>query len=173
MHGHAAEKSENDDTGSERRKRHEYDSADHFVLHRIRFAVYSDIVQMKSFNASYSRLRRQGRVAIGKSKGFLRAGAIAMFAIDGSGMILDGSYMQGVTVFARFRNLKGFEGTDVGNIQPEDCRKLHLAKPLEKAVLEASSNYNILMTGGEIPEEPAPLTKIVNMFGRKKAQHIK
>ena len=34
MHGHAAEKSENDDTGSERRKRHEYDSADHFVLHR-------------------------------------------------------------------------------------------------------------------------------------------
>lgn len=145
------------------------------ILFCIAFALQYILtfVQMKSFNASYSRLRRQGRVAIGKSKGFLRAGAIAMFAIDGSGMILDGSYMQGVTVFARFRNLKGFEGTDVGNIQPEDCRKLHLAKPLEKAVLEASSNYNILMTGGEIPEEPAPLTKIVNMFGRKKAQHIK
>lgn len=125
-------------------------------------------VQMKSFNTSYRRLRQQGRVAIGKSKGALRAGAIAMFAIDESGSILEGSYMQGVTVFARFRELKGFEGMDVGSIKPEDCRKLHLARPLSKAVQEASSNYNILMNGGEIQEEPAPLTKVVNMFSRRK-----
>lgn len=128
-------------------------------------------VQMKSFNASYRSLRKLGRVAIGKRKGALRAGAIAMFAIDESGNILKGSYMQGVTVFARFHELKGFEGIDVGKIRPEDCEKLHLAKSLIKAVQEASSNYNILINGGEIQEEPAPLTKVVNMFGRKNAQH--
>lgn len=130
-------------------------------------------VQMKSFNESYRRLRQQGRVAIGRSKGTLRAGAIAMFAIDDSGIILEGSYMQGVTVFARFHELKGFEGMDVGNIRPEECRKLHLAKPLAKAVAEASSNYNVLMNGGEIQEEPAPLTKIINMFGRRSSKRIK
>lgn len=128
-------------------------------------------VQMKSFNTSYRRLRKQGRVAIGKSKGAFRAGAIAMFAIDESGNILEGSYMQGITVFARFRELKGFEGMDVGRIKAEDCQKRHLAKPLAKAVQEVSSNYNILMNGGKIQEEPAPLTKLVNMLGRKSSQH--
>lgn len=128
-------------------------------------------VQMKSFHTSYRRLREQGRVAIGKSKGALRAGAIAMFAIDESGTILEGSCMQGVTVFARFHKLKGFEGMDVGRLKAEDCKKLHLAKPLAKAVLEASSNYNILMNGGEIQEEPAPLTKLINMLGRRSPQH--
>lgn len=128
-------------------------------------------LQMKSFMGSYKELRQKGRVAIGKAKGAFRAGAIAMFAIDGGGRILEGSYMQGVTVFARVRTLNGFEGMDVGAIHREDCQRMHLPGPITKAVLEASSNYRILMSGGEIPEEPAPLTKAANALKHLVVSH--
>jgi len=123
-------------------------------------------IQMKSFTAYYSKLRRKGRVAIGKVKGCFHAGSIAMFAIDTNGIILDGAYMQGVTVLARVKELKGFEGKDVGILTKADCEKL--AKPLIKAILEASSNYNVIMGGGKVVEAPSPLQRLGNIFTAKK-----
>lgn len=129
-------------------------------------------MQMKDFNRHYGSLRRMGRVAIGKVKGALRAGAIVMFAIDEEGTILAGRYMQGITVLARCRVLKGFEGKDVGKLTEDDCKALHHSKSLTKGVLEASSNYNILMAGGEIPEPPAPLERLGNFFMRKEGKRV-
>jgi len=123
-------------------------------------------IQMKSFTAHYSKLRKKGRVAIGKIKGSFHAGCIAMFAIDKDGIILEGSYMQGVTVLARVKELKGFEGKDVGILTKSDCKDL--AKPLTKAVLEASSNYKVIMGGGEVVESPTPLKRLGNIFTSKK-----
>jgi DNA-binding transcriptional regulator of glucitol operon len=123
-------------------------------------------IQMKSFTANYSKLRRKGRVAIGKVKGGFRAGCIAMFAIDENGIILEGSYMQGVTVFARIKELKGFEGKEVGILTEADCKSL--SKPLIKAILEASSNYNVIMGGGVVVEPPSPLQRLGNIFTAKK-----
>jgi glucitol operon activator protein len=123
-------------------------------------------IQMKSFTTHYSKLRRKGRVAIGKVKGGFNAGSIAMFAIDQDGIILEGSYMQGITVFARLKELKGFEGKDVGVLTKADCK--NLAKPLTKAVLEASSNYKVIMGGGEVAEAPSPLQILGNTFTAKK-----
>jgi len=123
-------------------------------------------IQMKSFTAHYSKLRRKGRVAIGKVKGGFNAGSIAMFAIDKDGIILEGSYMQGITVFARLKELKGFEGKNVGILTKADCEKL--AKPLTKAILEASSNYKVIMGGGEVVESPTPLKRLGNIFTAKK-----
>lgn len=124
-------------------------------------------IQMKDFNKHYGAMRRMGRVAIGKVKGVLRAGAIVMFAIDAEGTILAGRSMQGVTVFARCRELNGFEGKDVGTLKEEDCKALRLSKSLTKGVLEASSNYNILMAGGEIPTPPSPFEKLGNLITGK------
>ena len=123
-------------------------------------------IQMKSFTAHYSKLRRKGRVAIGKVKGGFNAGSIAMFAIDKDGIILEGSYMQGITVFARLKELKGFEGKDVGILTKADCK--NLAKPLTKAVLEASSNYKVIMGGGEVVQAPSPLQRLGNVLTAKK-----
>lgn len=138
------------------------------ILFCIAFALQYllTFLQMRSFMGAYRNLRQRGRVAIGKSKGAFHAGAIAMFAIDGGGNILGGSYIQGVTVFAGVRTLGGFEGMDVGAIQKEDCRSRRLSGPVTKAVLEASSNYRILMSGGELPEEPAPLVKAAGALRR-------
>ena len=86
------------------------------------------MVQMKSFNKFYTKLRKKGRVAIGKAKGGFHAGAIVMFAID------------------------------VGTIKKDDCATIGVS--LRRAVLNASSNYNTIMSGGEVLEKPSLFTRI-------------
>jgi len=120
-------------------------------------------VQMKSFTLHYGELRKMGRVAIGKKRGAFQAGSIAMLALDDDGVILDGRYMQGVTVFARFKAFKkdqGFEGKNIGDLDKEDCKSRNLSRPLSAAVLDAVSNYKTIMAGGEVPETPSPLKRL-------------
>lgn len=116
------------------------------------------MVQMKSFNKYYTKLRKMGRVAIGKAKGGFHAGAIVMFAIDQDGVILKGCFMRGFTMFARFKDWDFFNGIDVGTIKKTDCETIGVS--LRRAVLDASSNYNTIMSGGEVLEKPGLLTRI-------------
>lgn len=123
--------------------------------------------QMKDFNHHYSYLRKQGRVAIGVTKGGFKAGAIAMFSIDDRGKIIEFRYLQGVTVFSRFKSFVGFEGKAVECLSEDDCKKLKLAKPITKAVLEASSNYQIFISGKEIPTPPSNFQRLTRLFKHK------
>ena len=107
------------------------------------------LMQMKDFSKTFRPLRKLGRVAIGRTNGGLQAGAIVMFAIDEEGVILKGKRMMGVTVLAKFKDFNGFEGKNVGELKQEDVQ--NLPRPLKKAVLDAAMNYNIIMSGGEIP----------------------
>ena len=107
------------------------------------------MVQMKSFNKFYTKLRKKGRVAIGKAKGGFHAGAIVMFAIDQDGVIIDGCFM---------KNWDFFNGIDVGTIKKDDCATIGVS--LRRAVLNASSNYNTIMSGGEVLEKPSLFTRI-------------
>ena len=113
---------------------------------------------IKQDTINFGKLRRQGKVAIGKKKGAFRAGSIVMFAVDENGIILDSSYMSGVTVLAKFKKLKGFEGLNVSTLKKEDTKGF--PKQVQDAILEASSNYNVIMSGGEVPEPPSPLQKL-------------
>lgn len=116
------------------------------------------LVQMRSFNKYYSKLRKQGRVAIGKAKGGFHAGAIVLFAIDQDGVILNGSFMRGFTMLARFKDWDFFNGIDVGTITKDDCATIGVS--LRRAVLDASSNYNTIMSGGEVLEKPSLFQRI-------------
>ena len=108
------------------------------------------MVQMKSFNKFYTKLR--------KAKGGFHAGAIVMFAIDQDGVIIDGCFMRGFTMLARFKNWDFFNGIDVGTIKKDDCATIGVS--LRRAVLNASSNYNTIMSGGEVLEKPSLFTRI-------------
>lgn len=118
--------------------------------------------QIKDFTKNYNVLKSQGRVAIGRVSGVLRAGAISMFAIDDSGVILDGSYMMGVTIFAKFKSFSNFNGENIADLKEE--KFMHLAKPLRKCILDAVTNYNIYTAGGEIPEKLSPFQKVNNVL---------
>lgn len=126
------------------------------------------ILQIKNFTKAYEPLKNKGRVAIGKIKGGFYAGAITMFAIDKYGFILDGSKMVGVTVFAKFKNFDNLNNQNIAFLKEEDLKSFN--KPLKKAILNASSNYNIVMSGGEIPTPLSPFEKMSEFFKRDKKE---
>lgn len=116
------------------------------------------IYQIGNFRKAYGPLRRLGRVAIGRCSGRFRAGAIVMMAIDEKGNILRAERMQGVTAFAKFKELKGFEGKNVGTLTEEDAQGLN--SQLRKAILDARNTYNVVVNGGQVPEKPSPFQRV-------------
>lgn len=108
-------------------------------------------LQIKHFSKAYAELRKIGKVAIGKKPGKLRAGTIVLFAVSNSGEILKAKKMQGVTVMAQFRDLHGFTDKNIKTLQEIDVA--HCNKLLKLAILDAVTNYKIIMSGGEIPEK--------------------
>ena len=113
---------------------------------------------MKDFNLNFRDLRKMGRVAIGKKKGGFVAGSIVMFAIDDKGIILKGMCLSGVTVLARFKEINDFNGVDITTITEEQVKSY--SKQVQKAILDASSNYITITNCGEIEEEKSPLQKL-------------
>ncbi|MCR6105690.1 transcriptional regulator GutM [Salipaludibacillus agaradhaerens] len=105
-------------------------------------------IQIKHFNRKYAELRSLGRVAIGKRTGMFRAGTVVMFAIDKQNTILRASKMQGVTVFSRVKDLKGFEGKNLLKISEKDYKKVN--KLTQFAIEDALKSYDVISKGGEL-----------------------
>ena len=81
--------------------------------------------QMKNFNNEFVRLRRKGKVAIGRKSGGFHAGAIVMFRIDEKGIIQESRKIEGTTFLARVKDFPGFEGRYVGDLSVNDVGKSH------------------------------------------------
>ncbi len=124
--------------------------------------------QMRYYTKEFIELKKIGRVVIGKRPGMLTAGTMVMFAIDPDGIILQAKMIQGVTVFARCKPLNGYSGKAVSSLTAEDCRTEN--KFLQKAILNAKSNYNIIMGGGELPKSRSFFQKISNFCKQKLAK---
>ncbi|MBE6476852.1 MAG: transcriptional regulator [Propionibacteriaceae bacterium] len=121
--------------------------------------MYFATVQMKDFSTSYGALRRRGKVAIGKRKNALSAGAIAMLLLDEDGMIIDAKAMSGLTVLARFKPLSQVTGQHIADLDPASLRRC--PKGLRLAVENAQSNWVTVQNGG-VPEEPlTPLGRLL------------
>lgn len=69
--------------------------------------------QLKHFNQVYMRLRKKGRVAIGRRAGKIKSGTIVLFALDQQGRVLEACKMQGVTVLAHFKDMPDYVGQDI------------------------------------------------------------
>ncbi|MEK3993100.1 transcriptional regulator GutM [Robertmurraya sp. FSL R5-0851] len=105
-------------------------------------------LQIRHFNKNYAEMRALGRVAIGKKTGMFRAGTVVMFCIDKKNKIIKAAKMQGVTVFSRVRELKGFEGKYLLKIAEEDFNGLD--KLTKLAIADALRSYDIISQGGEL-----------------------
>ncbi len=121
------------------------------------------MLQMKHFSNEFMVLRRKGKVACGRQSGGFHAGAIVLFQIDDAGIIQTARKLEGVTCFARVRNLTGFDGKYVGNLTGEEVPKSH--KNLRKAVKDASLTYRKYMAGEEIEQPPSPFQRVGNSVG--------
>lgn len=125
--------------------------------------IILSMLQMKHFSKEFCKLRRQGKVACGRKAGGFRAGAIVMFQIDDQGIVQEAKKMEGVTVFARVKPLKGFSGRDIRTLTEEDIPKGH--KNLGKAVADASLTFRKYTAGEIIPDPPSPFQKVTRSVG--------
>lgn len=117
------------------------------------------VLQMRDFAANYGALRRRGKVAIGKRTNALSAGSIAMFLVDDDGIVREARAMSGLTIVARFKPLKGFEGLDVARLDERALARL--PRGLRLAAANARDNW-LVVQRGETPEDPpGPLTRTI------------
>ena len=111
--------------------------------------------QMKNFNNEFVRMRRKGKVAIGRKSGGFHAGAIVMFRIDDEGIIQESKKIEGTTFLARVKNFPGFEGRYIGELSVED----------------AALTYKKYIAGEEIAQPPSNFQKagniVTNLFNRR------
>ena len=62
------------------------------------------LLQIKNFTKHYTIMRENGRVAIGRRPAILKAGTLVLLQINNRNEIEEARYMQGVTVFSKFKN---------------------------------------------------------------------
>lgn len=117
-------------------------------------------VQIKHFSKHYVELREKGKVAIGRRPSIIRSGTLILLQINNKKEIEEVRYMQGVTVFSRFKNLAGLEGQKIDKIQDEALTGYN--KLLRRAIIDAKHTFNIVQAGGEIEKIPSPMMKVVN-----------
>lgn len=117
-------------------------------------------VQIKHFTKHYTELRERGKVAIGRRPSIIRSGTLILLQINNKQEIEEVRYMQGVTVFSRFKHLIGLEGKKINKIREEDIADYN--KLLQRAIIDAKHTYNIVQAGGEIEKIPSPMMKVVN-----------
>lgn len=117
--------------------------------------------QIKHFNQKFGEMRAKGRVAIGKKTGLFKAGTVVMFAIDRANNILQASKMQGVTIFSRVRDLKGFEGKNLLKLTEADLSKVD--KLTRLAIEDALNSYHIIAKGGELRVKRGLIERLIPM----------
>ncbi|MGB4777880.1 transcriptional regulator GutM [Microbacterium sp.] len=129
--------------------------------------------QMHNFSRTFSRLRSQGRVVIGKHQSLFSWGAIVMFRLDENDAIREGTRLSGVTVFSRFRALTTFDGTRAGELGSTLAGQPRLPRAVRLAVANADRNY-ALHTAGQTPQDPpGPFARILNKMSRTKTDRAR
>lgn len=155
-----------------------------FVTIFILFAVGAYIVQLlfglfqvKHFNKVYRELREQGKVAIGRKAGRIKAGTIVMFAIEDEGKILDARLMQGVTVLSKFRRKDEYIGHDLHFIDHYHPLVQKENKLTQEAMENAREIYLKVAVGDYVEEKPqSPLGQLgttINVYGNMLKNKIK
>ncbi|WP_196594325.1 transcriptional regulator GutM [Pectinatus sottacetonis] len=106
-------------------------------------AVFN-IYQMKTFYRELKKMRRISRVAIGRSKGKFHAGIFILLCIDDNCRIICGRKLEGLTVFAHFRDFNLLNNLILTDIDKNYCARFN--KQTSHAVLSAVNDYNQYMT---------------------------
>lgn len=95
--------------------------------------------QIKNFNLAYGRLRGKGKVAIGRRSGKIQSGTIFMFALDSQDEIQDAMVMQGVTVFAKFKEKPAYIGEKLTNLTLDHSLVAKENKLVQQAIIDAKT----------------------------------
>lgn len=126
-------------------------------------------LQMNSFKKYFRKFIKVGKVAIGIKKGGLRSGSIVMFGVDNNGIIRNAAFINGITVFARFKENFDFNNINIKDIDKEVLAGTKFPKSLKQAILNAKDNYLRAERGEEIPMEKSLLQKFSGLINKEAA----
>lgn len=128
--------------------------------------IVFSMLQMKYFSSQFVKLRKHGKVAVGRKNGFFFAGAIVMFLIDEDGIILEGKKMEGVTCLARVKDFNLCDGAYIGDLTEEDGPEGH--RNLRRAIADTANTYNRFEAGEILEDPPSPAKRLTALFTRKR-----
>lgn len=138
--------------------------------------VFLGFKQMKKFSHEYTKMRKNGRVAIGRKPGKISSGSIVLLSLSKDGVVLSGKKMQGTTVIAKFKDFNLLNGREIDKIQIDDQELTNEFKGTKKAVMDAVNNYKRFVNGEDIPEKKAPLNllfyKLKNILKRNREELV-
>lgn len=118
--------------------------------------------QIKNFNKRYTVLRSKGKVAIGRSKGTLRAGVVLLLVLDDKNQIIEAEKMQGITILARFRKVHSLVGEYLLSVDPRVYSKMDRFTKL--AIDDAINVYKTVSSGKEVKQMKSPLGRLATGF---------
>lgn len=85
-------------------------------------------VQIKSYNKKIRELKAYGMVGIGVKKGRITPGNIVLLAVDNGGTVVRFEKMKGISVFARFKEVKGMTGLHIAELKEMTKKNLKYNK---------------------------------------------
>ena len=126
-------------------------------------------LQMNSFKEYFRKFIKEGKVPIGIKKGGFKSGSIVMFGVDENGTIRNAAFINGITVFARFKENNDFNNINIKDIDKEVLAGTKFPKSLKQAMLNAKDNYLRAERGEEIPMAKSPLQKFSGLIKKEAA----
>ncbi|MCP0887471.1 transcriptional regulator GutM [Ligilactobacillus sp. WILCCON 0076] len=97
--------------------------------------------QIKNFSNVFHELRTLAPVTIGKNPKKLRSGTLILIAVDNNGRIREAQIMKGVTVFARFKELKMLKNKNLAYVAASNDQLKEFDRLTRVCLLDAYKNY--------------------------------
>jgi len=97
--------------------------------------------QIKNFSKTFHQLRLLAPVAIGKNPKKLRAGTLILIAVKDDGTIAEAQMMKGVTIFAKFKEVKALRNQNLAEIAASYDQLKQFDKLTRVCLLDAYRNY--------------------------------
>lgn len=91
------------------------------------------LIQVRNFSKELVKLRKEGRVVIGKAKGGFYAGTVLVLVLGEKDRIINAKKMQGVTVFSRMKEYSLFNNMTLNELK-EKRESFKLNRGVKKAL---------------------------------------
>ncbi|MDT2596399.1 transcriptional regulator GutM [Enterococcus dongliensis] len=125
--------------------------------------IFLGMKQIKHFNSVYIRMKRKGKVAIGRRPGKITSGTILLLGVDSTGIIQEAEMMQGTSILARFKTRPQFIGIDIHQLT-DSAMLVKENRLTRQAAANAQKIYLEVEQGNH--QEERPVSPIFN-FGNQ------
>ncbi|MGM0165104.1 hypothetical protein IGI39_000045 [Enterococcus sp. AZ135] len=130
--------------------------------------IFLGMKQIKNFNSVYIRMKRKGKVAIGRRPGKIASGTILLLGVDNTGIIQEAEMMQGTSILARFKSRPQFIGIDIHQLT-ESSILIEENKLTRQAAANAQKIYLEVENGNHRDEAPkSPIFNVGNQVALMK-----